>query len=83
MIRWPLTLVLVGFVAMPAAALADQKSDCMKGVAMIKTQLKRKHPQPVLDQLQKALEGAQMEIAENDWPECLDYIGAARKALQR
>jgi hypothetical protein len=64
-------------------ALADWKSDCLNGVAMIKAELKKKHPQPVLDQLQKALDRVQIEVMENDWVECREYIAAARKALQK
>ena len=30
------------------AAMADNKSDCQKGIAMIKAELKKKHPAPVL-----------------------------------
>ena len=30
------------------AAMADSTSDCQKGVAMIKAELKKKHPAPVL-----------------------------------
>jgi hypothetical protein len=29
------------------AAFADNKSDCQKGVAMIKAKLKKKHPAPL------------------------------------
>ena len=83
MLRWQPILAVLAMVAIPSAVLADQKSDCMKGVAMIKTQLKRKHPQPVMDQLKKALDGAEMEVAENDWPECIDYVNAAKKALKK
>jgi hypothetical protein len=64
-------------------ALADWKSDCLNGAAMIKAELKKKHPQPVLDQLQKALDRVQIEMMENDWVECREYIAAARNALQK
>jgi hypothetical protein len=64
-------------------ALADWKSDCLDGVAMIKAELKKKHPQPVHDQLQKALDRVQIEVLENDWVECREYIAAARKVLQK
>jgi hypothetical protein len=65
----------------PVAALADNKSDCQKGVAMIKTELKKKHPAPVLDTLRKALSNAETEVIEADWSECMDYIKTARAAL--
>jgi 3-methyladenine DNA glycosylase AlkC len=63
------------------AAMADNKSDCQKGVAMIKAELKKKHPEPVLAALRKALSDAETEVMEADWSECLDYIKAARSAL--
>jgi hypothetical protein len=63
--------------------IADWKSDCLNGVAMIKAELKKKQPQPVLDQLQQALDRVQIEVMENDWVECREYIATARKALQK
>jgi len=80
---------MVSFVAALALAAsitpvaASEKSDCMRGVSMIKAQLKKKHPAPVLEQLRKALESANMEVAEGDWPECLDAVKAARNAIRK
>lgn len=65
------------------AALADDKSDCQKGVAMIKSELARKHPESVLAKLRSALGDAEGEVKEEDWPECLDAIKPARAALGR
>lgn len=65
----------------PIAAVADNKSDCQKGVAMIKAELKKKHPPPVLVTLHKALSDAETEVIEQDWSECLDHIKTARAAL--
>jgi hypothetical protein len=65
------------------AAMADSKSDCQKGVAMIKAELKKKHPAPVLDALRKALSDAETEVIEADWSECMDYIKTARAALSK
>jgi hypothetical protein len=40
-------LPLAAAVMMSAtAAMADHKSDCQKGIAMIKAELKKKHPAP-------------------------------------
>jgi hypothetical protein len=64
------------------AALADNKSDCQKGVAMIKAKLKKKHPAPVLVTLCKALSDAETEVIEKDWSECTDHIKTARAAQQ-
>ena len=65
------------------AAMADSKSDCRKGVAMIKAELKKKHPEPVLATLRKALSDAENEVMEEDWNECLDFIKTARDALRK
>ena len=59
------------------AALADSKSDCQKGVAMIKAKLKKKHPAPVLVTLRKALSDAETEVMEEDWSECMDHADGA------
>jgi uncharacterized protein YqgV (UPF0045/DUF77 family) len=63
------------------AAMADNKSDCQKGIAMIKAELKKKHPEPVRATLRKALSDAETEVIEADWSECMDLIKAARAAL--
>jgi hypothetical protein len=65
------------------AAMADDKSDCQKGIAMIKAELKKKHPEPVLATLRKALSNAETEEIEADWSECMDYIKTARAALSK
>ena len=64
-------------------ALADWKSDCLNGVALIKAELKKKHPQAALDELKRTLDRAQIEIAENDWVECRQYVAAARTVQQK
>jgi len=75
-------LVAISAVMMsPTAATADNKSDCEMGVAMIKAELKKKHPEPVLVTLRKALSDAELEVAEKDWSECMNYIRTARAAL--
>ena len=77
-------LVAAAAVVMSATvAMADNKSECQKGVAMIKAELKRKHPEPVLVTLRKALSDAENEVMEEDWSECTDYIKAARDALRK
>ena len=61
--------------------MADKKSDCQKGVAMIKVELGKKHPEAVLAILRSALKDAEGEVIEEDWSECLDVIRPARVAL--
>ena len=65
------------------AALADNKSDCQKGVAMIKAKLKKKHPAPVLVTLHKALSDAETEVMEEGWSKCMDHIKTARAARRK
>jgi hypothetical protein len=65
------------------AAMADNKSDCQNRVAMIKAELKKKHPAPVLVTLRKALSDAETEVTEEDWSECMDHIKTARAALSK
>jgi hypothetical protein len=78
----PVFLLAAAAVMISATpAMADNKSDCQKGVAMIKAQLNKKHPAPVLATLRKALSDAQSEVIEEDWSECLDHVKTARAAL--
>jgi len=63
------------------AAMADDKSDCQKGVAMIKAELEKKHPELVLVTLRTALSDVELEVAEEDWSECMNYVKTARAAL--
>jgi hypothetical protein len=65
------------------AAMADNKSDCQKGIAMIKTELKKKRPAPVLLTLRKALSDAETEVIDEDWSECMDHIKTARAARSK
>jgi hypothetical protein len=60
--------------------MADNKSDWQKGIAMIKAELKKKHPAPVLLTLRKALSDAKTEVMEEDWSERMDHIKSSRVA---
>jgi hypothetical protein len=81
MVRWLVILTSLALLALPGPAFADRKADCTKGVSMIKAELAKKHPTAVREQLKKALDSAEGEVIENDWGECMDFVGAARKAL--
>jgi hypothetical protein len=78
-----LAVTSVAFLTATTAAMADDKSDCMKGVAMIKAELKKKHPEKVLASLRDALSNTDLEVAEEDWSECITYINKARAALRQ
>ena len=81
MLRSVLLAATAAVMMSPIVAMADNKSDCQKGVAMIKAELKKKHPAPVLVTLRKALSDAETEVIEADWSECMDHIKTARAAL--
>jgi hypothetical protein len=82
--RRSVLLAATAVVVMSASpATADKKSDCQKGIAMIKAELKKKHPEPVLETLRKALSDVELEEAEQDWSECMGYIKTARAALRK
>jgi hypothetical protein len=83
MLRSALLAATAAMIMSATGALADNKSDCQKGVTMIKTELKKKHPAPVLVTLRKALSDAETEVIEEDWPECMDHIKTARAALSK
>jgi len=72
---------IVAFLLVPVRAFADAEQDCEKGIAMLKAELKKKHPKQVRDQLQKALKDAQKEDEDGDWEECVDAVKAGTRAL--
>ena len=83
MLRSVLLGAMAAVMISATAATADNRSDCQKGVAMIKAELKKKHPAPVIATLRKALSDAENEVMEADWSECMDYIKTARAALSK
>lgn len=78
-----LLIATAAVVLSATAATADNKSDCQKGLAMIKAELKEKHPAAVIATLRKALSDAETEEMEQDWSECMDYIKTARAAISK
>ena len=83
MLRSVLLAVAPAVLMSTTAAMADDKSDCQKGVAMIKTELKKKHPESVLVILRKALSDAELEEAEGDWSDGMKYVKTARASLSK
>ena len=81
--RFFVAAIAIALLFIPARAWADQESDCQKGITMLKSEVKKKHPKPVRDQLQKALKDAQKEDGEGDWDECFDAVKAGTRALGR
>jgi hypothetical protein len=83
MLRSALLAATAAVMMSATAAMADNKSDCQDGIAMIKAELKKEHPTPVLVILRKALSDAETEVIEEDWSECMDHIKTARTALSK
>src|ERR1700730_13277820 len=83
MLRSILLGATVAVMMSTTAAMADNKSDCQKGIAMIKAELKKKHPAPVLLTLRKALSDANTEVMEEDWSERMDHIKSSRAARSK
>ena len=83
MVRSVLLTATTALMMTATPVMADNKSDCQNGVAMIRAELKKKHPAPVLDTLRKALSDAETEVIEADWSECMDHIKTARTALKK
>jgi hypothetical protein len=75
--------ISIAFIFGATAAMADNKSQCQKGVAMIKAELAKKHSASVTATLKKALDDGENEMIENDWSECVDKIKPARAALRK
>lgn len=72
----------VALVAGTSLAAADEAKECTDGVAMIKAEIAKAPPKATLDKLNKALRGAQRELGEKEYDECLDFVGDARKAVK-
>jgi hypothetical protein len=78
----PIAMVLA-LLFIPVRAWADKESDCHNGIATLQSEVKKKHPKQVRDQLQKALKNAQKEDDEGAWDECVDAVNAGKRALGR
>jgi hypothetical protein len=83
MLRSVLLVATVAVMMSATAVMADNKTDCQKGLAMIKAELKKKHPAPVIATLRKALSDVETEVVEEDWSECMDHIKTARAAVSK
>ncbi|MDF2997432.1 MAG: hypothetical protein K0R27_3069 [Xanthobacteraceae bacterium] len=63
-------------------ALADDAKQCTDGVAMIKAEIAKAPPKATLDKLNKALKGAEREMGEKEYDECVDFVNDAKKAVK-
>jgi hypothetical protein len=77
--------LLLGAVMLGAGAtlaLADDAKECTDGVAMIKAEIAKKPVKATLDKLNKALKGAERELGEKEYDECVDFVNDAKKAVK-
>ena len=81
MVRLASALPILAILAAPA--WADDRSDCIAGIDMIKVEIAKNPPKPVLDRLRKALRDAERELKEGEFDECLDAVNDAKKALRK
>lgn len=65
-----------------SSAFADDAKECTDGVAYIKAEIAKAPPKATLDKLNKALRGAEREMGEKEYDECLDFVGDAKKAVK-
>lgn len=76
-------IVLLATFLLATPALADDKTACADGIAMIKDALADNPSEAVLPKLRKALRVAEREQGEREFDECLDAVGDARRAMGR
>jgi len=73
--------VAASLLAAPAAA--DDQSECLSGIEMIKAEVAKSPAAPVLTKLRTSLRVAERERGEREWDECVDAVKDAKKALGR
>lgn len=81
--RFTRSMMLAVAVLLPAAAQADDRTECKAGIEMIRAEIAAKPAQAILAKLQTALRVAEREQKEQEFDECVDAIKDARKALGR
>ena len=64
-------------------AVADDKSACAAGIAIIRDALAKGPPPASMAKLRQSLRIAEREQGEAEYDECLDAVGDARRALAR
>ena len=72
-------MVLAGFAL---SASADEAKDCSAGIALLKAEAAKNPPKATLDKINKALKGAERELGEKEYDECLDFVNDGKEALK-
>ncbi|GLK84322.1 histidine kinase [Ancylobacter defluvii] len=63
-------------------ASADEAKDCTAGIALLKAEAAKSPPKATLDKINKALKGAERELGEKEYDECLDFVNDGKKAVK-
>ena len=64
------------------SASADEAKDCSAGIALLKAEAAKNPPKATLDKINKALKGAERELGEKEYDECLDFVNDGKKAVK-
>lgn len=77
-------MILAGLTlaASGGLALADDAKACSDGIAVIKAEIAKKPAKATLDKLNKALKGAERELGEKEYDECLDFVNDGKQAAK-
>lgn len=75
--------LLLAALLLSTPALADDKTACADGIAMIKDAIAKNPPEAALPKLKKALRVAEREQGEAEFDECRDAVGDAKRVLGR
>lgn len=63
-------------------AFADEAKSCADGIALLKAEAAKNPPKATLDKINKALKGAERELGEKEYDECLDFVNDGKKAIK-
>jgi len=65
-----------------AVARADDAKQCTDGIAVLKAEIAKKPAKATLDKLNKALKGAERELGEKEYDECIDFVNDGKQAAK-
>lgn len=82
-----MTRLMIGAIAaftlgLAATAMADEAKQCSDGIALLKAEAAKNPPKATLDKINKALKGAERELGEKEYDECLDFVNDGKKAIK-
>ncbi|MBS7539465.1 histidine kinase [Ancylobacter lacus] len=81
MTRTLATAAAVLVLGLGTAAFADDAKQCSDGITFLKAEAAKNPPKATLDKIKKALKGAERELGEKEYDECIDYVNDGKKAV--